>query len=66
MLRESRQRATALLDNLVRQKADLEAWPPGTVNPEQLRAGRAAIEGAIDAARRMVQSIDSALGRRQE
>jgi hypothetical protein len=55
-------RARALLDDLLRQQAEIDASPPA-LTPAQLEAGRQAFRNSVDAARRMLHSIDHALAR---
>ena len=60
VLADARQRARKLLDDLMRQQAELDASPPA-LDAQRLAAGRAALQGAIDSSRRMLQSIEKAL-----
>jgi len=57
---EARTRAAGLLADLEGRQADLDANPP-ELPSEKLALGRAAMQKAIDAARRTVESLDSAL-----
>jgi hypothetical protein len=59
MLHEARSKAERLLSELLKQQAEVEANPP-KLSPEQLEAGRAAMQKAIDSARRMLKSLDEA------
>jgi hypothetical protein len=60
LLEQARQRARKVLDDLVRQRDELLAHPPDLA-PAQLEAGRLAMARAVDAARRMLHSIEQAL-----
>lgn len=60
MLVQARQRTRQLLDTLLHQQADLNAHV-AMVPAETIHEGRTALEGAIDSARRMLESIDTAL-----
>jgi hypothetical protein len=59
-LLQARERAKRLLEELVKKQAEVEASPP-PISPEQLQAGRAAMENAIAASRRMLRRLDEAL-----
>ena len=59
-LMQARQRAEKLLGELLQQQAELDANPP-SIPADKLIQGRAALQNAIAAARRMVQSLDAAL-----
>ena len=65
LLIDARSRAQSLLDDLLRQKGELDASPPA-LTPAQLDAGRQALRNSVDAARRMLHSIDQALARAQK
>ncbi|HEX2972270.1 MAG TPA: hypothetical protein VHP11_08045 [Tepidisphaeraceae bacterium] len=60
LLSQARQRATALLEDLLHHQAELDASST-IVEATQLEAGRQALHSAVDSARRMVHSIDQAL-----
>jgi hypothetical protein len=62
VLSEARQRAQKLLEELLRQQADLLARPPKHLDPQQIEAGKAAVQKAVNAAKRVLQSVDDALG----
>jgi hypothetical protein len=59
MLNEARSKAERLLGELLKKQAEVEANPP-KLSPEQLEAGRQAMQKAIDSARRMLKSLDEA------
>jgi hypothetical protein len=59
MLRLARERAQKLLDDLLKQQADLDANPP-KIAAEKLVEGRAAFGNAIASARRAVRAIQDA------
>jgi hypothetical protein len=61
VLTEAHQRARKLLEDLLRQQADLHARPPKHLDPQQTEAGRTAVQKAIDAARRTGQAVTEAL-----
>jgi hypothetical protein len=60
LLEQARQRARKVLDDLVRQRDELLAHPPALA-PSQLETGRQAMSNAVDAAQRMLHSIEQAL-----
>jgi hypothetical protein len=60
ILRDARQRTRELLDRLLHQQAELESFP-SMLPAETMHEGRIALQGAIDSARAMLQSIDDAL-----
>lgn len=60
MLLQARQRTRALLAHLLHQQADLDAHV-AMVPAQTMHEGRTALEGAIDSARRMLESIETAL-----
>lgn len=59
MLHEARSKGERLLSELLKQQAEVEANPP-KLPPEQLEAGRQAMQKAIESARRMLKSLDEA------
>ncbi|HUI26728.1 MAG TPA: hypothetical protein VL403_11655 [Candidatus Kryptonia bacterium] len=59
-LTEARARAEKLLDELQLRQAELDAAAPN-LPADQLAAGRAAMQKAIESAQRMVQNLDKAL-----
>ena len=61
VLTEARQRAGKLLDEMLRQQADLLKNPPKHLEAQQIEMGKTAMQKAIDSARRAVQSLDDAL-----
>lgn len=60
LLLAARDKARTLLEEIIRQQAELEAAPPA-LERAQLEAGRLAMRKAIDSAARMLQSIEEAL-----
>jgi predicted FMN-binding regulatory protein PaiB len=60
MLHDARRKASTLLADLIRQRTELEEFPP-KIPPEDLDKGMQAVVDAIVATRRMVQSLDEAL-----
>jgi len=64
-LSTARARAQSLLDDLLRQQAELDAAPPA-LSAAQLELGRLHLSKAVDAARRLLHSIDQALARAQK
>lgn len=60
LMRQARQKATALLDNLLRQQTELDANPPG-IDAQKLAQGQFAVRQAVDAARRTLRGIDHAM-----
>ena len=60
LLRDARRRTRELLDRLLHQQAELQSFP-SELAAETMQEGRIAIQGAIDSARAMLQSIDDAL-----
>ena len=61
VLTEARQRAQRLLDEMLKQQADLLQNPPKHLEPDKVELGKTAMQKAIDAARRTVQNVDDAL-----
>ena len=60
LLLAAREKARKLLEEIIRQQAELDAAPPA-IDRAQLEAGRYAMRQAIDSASRMLQSIEEAL-----
>ena len=60
LLREARQRTCELLDRLLHQQAELASFP-SELAAETMQEGCIALQGAVDSARAMLQSIDDAL-----
>jgi hypothetical protein len=59
MLVEAQQKASALVDRLREQQAEIDANPPD-LPPEQLAAGRAAMRKAIESAERTLAALRAA------
>jgi len=59
LLRQAREKAEKLLNDLRANKVELEANPP-QLSPEQLEQGRTALNNAIASAERMLKSLDDA------
>ena len=59
-LTEARARAQKLLDELQLRQAELDTAAPN-LPVDQLAAGRAAMQKAIESAQRMVENLDKAL-----
>ena len=60
LLLAAREKARRLLEEILRHQKELDAGPP-SLDAAQLQAGRMALGKAIDAATRMLQSIEEAL-----
>ncbi|MGH7214110.1 MAG: hypothetical protein ACREIT_05045 [Tepidisphaeraceae bacterium] len=61
MLKLARAKAQKIIDELVKQQAEVEANPP-KIAPEKLAQGRQAMTNALAAARRALAAIDDAMG----
>lgn len=59
LLNETRAKAEMLLAELLKQQAEVEAKPPA-LSAEQMEQGRAAMQKAIESARRVLKSLDAA------
>jgi hypothetical protein len=57
---EARARAQQLLAELRKRQAEVDAQPPD-LPPEQLAAGRVALQKAIESAERVVRDVDAAM-----
>lgn len=60
LIRQARDKAAVLVEKLVQQQAEIEANPPN-IDAPSLAKGRLAMQNAIDAARRTLDSIDQAM-----
>lgn len=60
LLEEARQKASRIVNDLAQKHAELEA-NPSLIPPDRLEEGRAALENALNAARRMLKNIEDAL-----
>lgn len=60
MLADARAKAQLMIERLVEQQAQIEANPP-KISPENLAAGRQAMNNAIAAARRTLAAIEAAI-----
>jgi hypothetical protein len=59
MLKQAREKGQKLLDELLKQQAEVEANPP-KISAEDLEQGRYAMQQAIASTRRMLASLDEA------
>ncbi len=59
LLFEARAHAVTLIEDMLSWQVDL-AESAREIAPDQVQAGRTELQAAVDAARRLVQSIDSA------
>lgn len=59
LLHDARRRAAALLEDLLRQQAELDASPP-PISEADLAAGRQALAKAVAAARQLLDNLDAA------
>lgn len=59
MLRLAKSKAQKLLDDLIRQQANLDANPP-KISAENLALGRQAMQNAIASARRTLKALEEA------
>ncbi|MCS7034781.1 MAG: hypothetical protein NZ561_12430 [Phycisphaerae bacterium] len=59
MLAEAQARSRRLLEDLLRQQAEIEA-NPADLPATKLAEGRCALQRAIDAARRMIDALNAA------
>ena len=57
LLEQALIKARKLVENLQRQKQELEAAPP-TLPPEKLREGKQAFDNALASARRMLAALE--------
>ena len=59
LLKQAREKAEKLLNDLRAKKAEVEANPP-KISDEQLEQGRTAMNNAIASAERMLKALDDA------
>jgi len=55
------EKAEKLVSYLEKQQAEVEKSPPKDIPPQQLEQGRQAMQNAINSAKRMCESLKSAL-----
>lgn len=60
LLRQARDRAAKLLEDVRRQRDELVAQPP-SIDPASLAEGRAAMDNAVASAERMLAAVEAAL-----
>lgn len=63
LLKQARERAAKLVDEVRRQRDELlEAPRPPNVDEESMAAGRVAMDRAVASAERMLAAVEAALG----